>query len=248
MFIRAIRIKVATVAFCLAIAGLTNISVAGAAQPTTEQPQANLLKVGDKINIIIEGEDELSGFYTINKTGMIDVPLIGNVLIAGKTTHEAKALIVQKLQDGYLLKPDVLVKEKPQADKPKEPEEKLEKIAKKAVEETAKETAKAPQEPIKHAQNYKNEHDYKHHEPKEKICAKKKVYIVGAVQKPGQYLLPPEAGHILNIIALAGGYTDKANTSSFELVRDIDGKYYRKQAQTGALDYHDGDIIIIEKR
>jgi polysaccharide export outer membrane protein len=241
MFTRAIRIKFVATALCLAIIGLTNINIAGAEQPSAEQPAIGLLNVGDKINITVEGEDDLSGFYTINKAGMINVPLIGNILIAGKTTHEAKALIIKNLQDGYLLKPEVLVKEKPQTSDPT-------KVKKAPQEATEEETAAVLQESAKHARDYKKVQNHEQHGSKTKMFLKKKVYIVGAVQKPGKYTLPPEAGHILNIIALAGGYTDKADTSNFELIRNIDGKYYRKQAQTGALEYQDGDIIIIEKR
>ncbi len=243
MSIKAIRIKIATAAFCLAIAGLTNISIAGATQPSAEQPQASLLKVGDKINITVEGENDLSGFYTINKAGMIDVPLIGNILVAGKTTHETKSLITQKLQDGYLVKPDVLVKEKPKTEKPQRIEKKVEKKPQEATKEIA-----TPKKFFEQTRSHYKAYGKKHHGHKGKKYSKKKVYIVGAVQNPGRYALPPNAGHILNIIALAGGYTDKANKSGFELVRNIDGKYYRKQAQTGALDYQDGDIVIIEKR
>jgi len=235
MFIKALRIKIATAAFCIAIAGLTGMNAAHATQP-----QANLLKVGDKININVEGEKDLSGSYTINKAGMVDVPLIGNILLAGKTTHEAKALIVKRLKDGYLLKPDVLVKEKPQAE---QPQEKVEEKHDNAPEKIA-----PPHEPMKHMRHYKKASDQKNHGSNERKCSKKKIYIVGAVKNPGHYVLPKGAGHILNIIAIAGGYMDKADTSGFELVRNIDGTYYRKQAQTGALNYQNGDIIIIGKR
>lgn len=236
MFIKALRIKIATAAFCIAIAGLTGMNAAHATQP-----QANLLKVGDKININVEGEKDLSGSYTINKAGMVDVPLIGNILLAGKTTHEAKALIAKKLKDGYLLKPDVLVKGNPLAEKPEEK-------AKEKHHDAPKEIAASHKKPMKHMRQHKKTSDYKNYGSNEKKCSKKKIYIVGAVKNPGHYVIPKSAGHILNIIALAGGYTDKADTSSFELVRNIDGTYYRKQADTGALNYQNGDIVIIEER
>ncbi len=244
MFIKGIRIRIATIMLCVIVTILANIGTIQAAQPLTQSPQNNLLKVGDKINIIVEGEDDLSGFYTINSAGMVDMPLIGNIFIAGKTTYEAKNLIIQKLQDGYLVKPDVFIKENPQVNNP-------EKTTEKTTEKTEKKKKAQPNKILKHAQHRdKAPHGKRatHHTQKEKLCKKKTVYIVGSVRNPGRYTLPYDAGHILNIVALAGGYTDAADTSSFELVRNIDGKYYRKHAQSGALNYKNGDIVIIGKR
>tara|TARA_R110001592_G_scaffold29350_9_gene106631 strand:+ start:48356 stop:48952 length:597 start_codon:yes stop_codon:yes gene_type:complete len=76
----------------------------------------------------------------------------------------------------------------------------------------------------------------------------KRIYIVGAIKNPGYYTLPSDASHILNIVALAGGYTANANQAEFEIVRNIKGTHYRKKAQSGALEYINGDIIIIEER
>ncbi len=76
----------------------------------------------------------------------------------------------------------------------------------------------------------------------------KSVYIVGAVKNPGYYDLPANASHILNIIALAGGYTDDANKQEYEIVRKIKDTHYRKKTKSGALEYMDGDIIIIKER
>lgn len=230
MFVIALRSKTVMFFSLMIIACLTGMNIAHASQPQDQQPQTSLLKVGDKINILVEGENDLSGFYTISKAGKIEMPLIGEIFVAGKTAHEAKTLITQKLQDGYLHHPDVLVKEKPQTGRKKITEE----IPEKTVEDSA-----PSQKTLKRT--------YQESEPTTKENTKH-IYIVGAIKNPGYYTLPPEAGHILNIIALAGGYTNKANTDSFEIVRNIDGKYYRKQAQTGALEYHDGDIVIIEKR
>ncbi len=236
MFIRTIHINSIMAILCFAVSCLIGINTAYAAQPSAEQPQINLLKVGDKINVLVEGEDDLSGFYTVNKAGMINIPLIGNILVAGKTTHEAKILITQKLQNGYLRQPDVSVKEKPQDKKPEAPAKKPLETIPETIE--VKPPAHKPVESA-HLDNNKP--------PEHKESMTKQVYIVGGVNNPGYYALSPKAGHILNIIALAGGYTKKADTENFEIVRNIGGVYYRKQAQTGALEYHDGDIVVIEE-
>ena len=74
------------------------------------------------------------------------------------------------------------------------------------------------------------------------------VYVIGGVKKPGYYTLPENANHVLSVVAIAGGYTDKADKQEFEIVRNIDGKHYRKTAPVGAINYIDGDIIIIKER
>jgi len=82
----------------------------------------------------------------------------------------------------------------------------------------------------------------------DKAPNEKTVYVIGGVKKPGYYTLPENAHHVLSVVAIAGGYTDKADKKEFEIVRNIDGKHYRKTAQVGAIDYIDGDIIIIKER
>lgn len=231
MFIRAI-------CSCLLIASLCIIATSVyAAQPQEKTPQENLLKVGDKIAIFVEGEESLSGNYIINKAGNINMPLIGKILVAGRTEHEAKMLITRQLKDGYLHKPDVLVKNQNPP---------VQKVEKKPAQKTEKKALPCPSPPVSHAAP--KHKPKKKHKQQQKRRAAKHVYIVGEVNNPGYYPLPPKAGHILNIIALAGGYKKNADTSNFELVRNIEGAYYRKQAQSGALEYHDGDIIIIKNR
>lgn len=163
------------------------------------------LTANEVVEVIVKGEDELSGSYTIDENGMINMPMIGNVSIAGKNIVSAKSEIASRLKDGYINSPQVNVT---QANLPEQ------------------EIAPTP---------VKNTND-------------KSVYIVGEVNDPGYYTLPLEASHILNIIAMAGGYTDSADKKTFEIVRNIEGVHYRKTAEVGALKYHDGDIIIIKER
>ena len=240
MFVKTMRMGSFIATLCLTtgimVMGNTAPLYAATSPETVEQPQDNLLKTGDKINVLVEAEKDLSDFYIIDKIGEINMPLIGKVFVAGKTPHEAKLLIVQKLQDGYLHHPDVAVKEDPNK--------------KHAQDAPAHEKEAKPIKDIKQRKHVHSKREYtKHMRPEQQARHKmKRIYVVGAINKPGYYTLPPHAGHILNVIALAGGYTNKANKNEFELVRDIDGVYYRKQAQTGALSYHNGDIIIIEER
>lgn len=163
------------------------------------------LVANEAVEIIVKGEEELSRSYPIDENGMIDMPMLGKISIAGENIVSAEAEITSRLKDGYINSPQVTVT---------------------LTSLPEQETAPTP---------VKNTND-------------KSVYIVGEVNDPGYYALPPEASHILNIIALAGGYTDSADKKEFEIVRNIDGVHYRKTAEVGALKYHDGDIIIIKER
>lgn len=72
------------------------------------------------------------------------------------------------------------------------------------------------------------------------------VYILGEVQRPGAY--PYQSGmSILNAVALAGGYTYRAQTKRIEVVRPTEGD---KQGQLAAETSYiaPGDIIIVPER
>ena len=74
------------------------------------------------------------------------------------------------------------------------------------------------------------------------------IYIMGEVANPGNYMLPENAAHLLNIISVAGGYTKQADQNYYEIIRKIDGVHYRKKIRTGSLEFIDGDIILIKER
>lgn len=72
------------------------------------------------------------------------------------------------------------------------------------------------------------------------------VYILGEVQRPGAY--PYQSGmSVLNAVALAGGYTYRAQTKRIEVVRPSEGE---KQSQVAAETSYiaPGDIIIVPER
>jgi polysaccharide biosynthesis/export protein len=62
---------------------------------------------GDRVSVVVMGEPELSREYLVDGGGMIMMPLIGKVMIAGRTPDEAALSIRQKLQIGYLRNPQV---------------------------------------------------------------------------------------------------------------------------------------------
>lgn len=67
------------------------------------------LQPGDEIHLRILGEDSLSGTYALSTDGMAALPLIGEVKLAGLTEAQADALIKTRLEDGYLVDPQISV-------------------------------------------------------------------------------------------------------------------------------------------
>jgi len=110
------------------------------------------LGTGDKVRIIVFGEEDLGGEFQIDGNGRISLPLVGDVKAAGETASGLEQEIAGKLSEGYLQSPRVSVE----------------------------------------------------------ISLYRPFYVIGEVNKPGEY------GYVnamseLNAIALAGGYSPRAN-------------------------------------
>jgi polysaccharide export outer membrane protein len=108
---------------------------------------------GDKIKLVVYGEDDLGGEYLVDGSGQVQLPLLGQVPAAGMTIHQFVASVTNLfISEGYLKRPRVSVE----------------------------------------VENYRP------------------FYIIGEVKTPGQY--PYISGmNALNAIALAGGYTYRAD-------------------------------------
>jgi len=66
-----------------------------------------VLGVGDKLQITVFGEDDLSGEFQVSSTGTISMPLVGEIPAAGQTTTYVQAAIVSRLANGYMKDPHV---------------------------------------------------------------------------------------------------------------------------------------------
>ena len=82
---------------------------AQAAAPSTVADAGYTLGTGDKIRIIVYGEDDLSGEFQVDGSGTVRLPLIGQVAAAGRTIRQFEADVTAKLADGYLKSPRVSV-------------------------------------------------------------------------------------------------------------------------------------------
>lgn len=146
------------------------------------------LGTGDKLRVIVYGEDSLGGDFNVDDSGYVQLPLIGQVLARGRTIEQFQNDIVAKLSDGYLKSPKVSVQ----------------------------------------------------------VSTYRPFYIIGEVNKPGEY--PYVAGmNVINAVALAGGYTYRANDSSVYIRRKGSATEDKIKSDESA-EIHPGDIIRVPER
>lgn len=67
------------------------------------------LAAGDKLRVIVFGQDSLSNIYAVDGSGRIAMPLIGVVSVAGQSTAGAERAIEAKLREGFVREPHVTV-------------------------------------------------------------------------------------------------------------------------------------------
>lgn len=153
------------------------------------QDQNYKLGSGDKLRMIVYGENDLGGEYLIDGGGYVQLPLLGQVRASGMTIHDFEGAVGNKfVSEGYLKDPRVSVE----------------------------------------VENYRP------------------FYIMGEVRAPGQY--PYVNGmNALNAVALAGGYTYRADDSTVYVRRNGSSKEEKDPAdQTTKI--HPGDIIRVDER
>jgi polysaccharide biosynthesis/export protein len=67
------------------------------------------LDAGDKLRVVVYGQEGLTNTYAIDAAGSITMPLIGQVPARGKTPASLAAGIAAKLRHGYIREPSVAV-------------------------------------------------------------------------------------------------------------------------------------------
>jgi polysaccharide export outer membrane protein len=72
-------------------------------------PQVYRLSPGDKLEINVFGEPDLSGEFDVNQNGNVTYPLLGQVEARGRTVAELRDVIAQQLNARYLVDPKVSV-------------------------------------------------------------------------------------------------------------------------------------------
>ncbi len=87
---------------------------AGAAPQTTASQgvaaeDEYTLASGDKIRVIVFGEETLTGEYVITSGGNLTFPLVGNLRATDKTVEQLQTALAAALADGYVNNPRVSI-------------------------------------------------------------------------------------------------------------------------------------------
>ena len=67
------------------------------------------LDAGDRVRITVFEQEGLTNTYSVDQSGYIAFPLVGQVPARGRTVTELEAAIAQELRAGYIRDPDVSV-------------------------------------------------------------------------------------------------------------------------------------------
>jgi polysaccharide biosynthesis/export protein len=67
------------------------------------------LDSGDKLRIVVFGQDGLTSSYAVDAGGNVTMPLIGSVRARGQTTAQLAQAIGAKLREGFIREPHVAV-------------------------------------------------------------------------------------------------------------------------------------------
>ncbi len=157
-----------------------------AVDPAFEAPYT--LDGGDKVRVVVFGQEGVSNSYAVNGAGKISMPLIGLVDARGLTTAQVAASITTKLRAGYVREPHVAVE----------------------------------------------------------IETYRPFFVLGEVNASGQYAYVNNLT-VETAVAIAGGFSARANRSSFTITRTINGGLAQA---TVPLSYavRPGDTITIHER
>lgn len=74
-----------------------------------EEDHLSFIGAGDKINIQVYNEKELSGIYQVSPEGYITFPFIGEIKVDGLNIFTLATKISSKLKEGYIKEPNVTV-------------------------------------------------------------------------------------------------------------------------------------------
>ncbi|MPZ40980.1 MAG: polysaccharide export protein [Rhizobiales bacterium] len=75
---------------------------------TRSQP-AYALDTGDKLRIVVFGQEGLSNSYFVDAAGQVTIPLIGAVTARGLTTQQLARAVAAKLRAGFVREPHVAI-------------------------------------------------------------------------------------------------------------------------------------------
>jgi polysaccharide biosynthesis/export protein len=80
----------------------------GYASASPYQPPYTL-DSGDRLRVVVFGQDGISNAYTVDAGGNVNLPLVGVVPARGATTQQLAQIISERLKQGYVREPHVTV-------------------------------------------------------------------------------------------------------------------------------------------
>ena len=184
----------------LLVALLVALAATGCARraaPMTDMPvpadalaaeQPYRLDSGDKLRIVVFGQEGLTSSYAVDAGGQVSMPLIGSVGARGLTTAQLGNAIAAKLRDGFVREPHVAVE----------------------------------------------------------IESYRPFFILGEVAAPGQYPYVANMS-VETAVAIAGGFTPRAQKNRVEISRPLRGQIFRSPAPLNAI-VRPGDTIVVGER
>lgn len=109
--------KVACRTLTLAVAMMTSALLSACAVPGSYRPELfaatayepYTLAAGDRLRIIVFGQDSLSNTYSVDGLGRVAMPLIGSVPVQGLSAPNAEREIAARLRNGFVREPRVSV-------------------------------------------------------------------------------------------------------------------------------------------
>jgi polysaccharide export outer membrane protein len=77
--------------------------------PAGEGNQPYALDAGDRLRVVVFGQDGLSNSYVVDAAGRITMPLIGAVLARGLTPPQLSQAVAERLRRGFVREPHVAI-------------------------------------------------------------------------------------------------------------------------------------------
>ncbi len=142
-----------------------------------------VLGTGDKVKIIVYGEDDLGGTFQIDARGYVQLPLVGALAAAGGTGTELASRYGSALSDGFVISPKVAVE----------------------------------------------------------VTQYRPFYVIGEINRPGQFDFA-NGMTATDAVALAGGYTIKAVSSSV-YIRHANEKDEHEEPVDASTRILPGDVV-----
>lgn len=176
---------------CLLALLVPALAACGGPRPSQPAPEptntAYEIGSGDKLRVMVFGQERLSGEYQVDGSGNVAFPLIGSVEAGGKSGPELETAMEQRLSQ-YLKEPDVSIE----------------------------------------------------------VLNFRPFYVVGEVREPGDYPYVDDMS-VMNAVAIAGGFTYRAEEDEFVIQRK-NGKKTEEFAAQPTTEILPGDVVIVRER